>query len=349
MMGWWAEWQARLRKVWAIYGVRPFQIRQVARSIEHISGPLDVTIGPDELAVFCLLRDGELYVHSFMRHYLALGAKHIFLLDNGSTDRTLELARQYSQVTILRSRLPFRTHKMALRHYLIRRFAAPNRWALYVDVDELFDYPYSDVVPLPDFLGYLRRYGYTAVVAYMLDMFSDGPLAQLDSDIEDDLPGKYRFYDLSDVVKMDYYFPRNELPTPEIKAYFGGIRRTLFAPEELRFVLTKHPLFLQDGRLQPLFVDEHFARGAQVADVTAVLYHYKFLADFAERTRRAIREENYHTRSEDYKKYWAKLQQAPDLSLVRPSARELGHVNELAAQNFLYVSPRYSRWAIRRP
>ncbi len=336
----------RLLKAWAIYGVRPLQIHQITRAIEHVHGPTDVPYDTDELVVICLVRDGELYVNSFLQHYTQLGVKHIVLLDNGSTDQTVSLARQYANVTILQCRLPFKRYKMALRHYLIRRFGQQGRWLLYVDIDELFDYPHSDVVSLPRFLGYLRQEGYTAVVAYMLDMFADQPLTAVTSHIDDDLKARYRYYDISDIVRMDYHFPRNQLPTPEIKTYLGGIRRTLFDPHTaIRFILIKHPLFLLDGRLKPLFVDEHFVRDARIADVTAVLFHYKFLADFAARTVRAIQEENYHTHSEDYKKYHRILQQSPGLTIKQPTSRQFERIEELIDNQFLYVSAAYQQWA----
>ena len=48
-----------------------------------------------------------------------------------------------------------------------------------LDVDELFDYPYSDVVSLGSFLRYLSKKSYTAVTAQMLDMFPGEPLERL--------------------------------------------------------------------------------------------------------------------------------------------------------------------------
>lgn len=336
----------RLLKVWAIYVVRPLQIRQIARTIEHIHGQANIPYGPDELMVICLVRDGELYVNSFIKHYAQMGVKHVVLLDNGSTDRTIALAKKYANVTILRSPLPFKRYKMALRHYLIRYFGQQDRWLLYVDIDELFDYPYSDIVKLPQFLGYLRQGRYTAVVAYMLDMFSEQPLTAIKSHVEDDLKAIYRLYDIADIVRMDYYFPRNELPTNEIKAYFGGIRRTLFDPQAITgLVLTKHPLFLLDGHLNPLFVHEHSVQNARIADVTAVLFHYKFLGDFKARTTRAVEEESYYNKSSEYKKYLKVIKHNPNVQFIQPTNRRLKSTQELLQNRFLFASPTYTAWA----
>ncbi len=60
-----------------------------------------------------------------------------------------------------------------MKQYLIARFGKSGRWCLYVDIDELFDYPYSEVVSLDSFLRYLTSKSYTAVMAHMLDMFPE--------------------------------------------------------------------------------------------------------------------------------------------------------------------------------
>src|SRR3712207_452200 len=138
--------------------------RVVHLSVEHLHGPKEVPYGEDELVVVCLLRDGRQYVKSYVEHYLSLGAKHIFFLDNGSTDGTVEALKNYDDnVTVLRSTLPYKNPKGGLggtevlfKHYLIGRFGKKDRWVLCADIDELFDYPYSDLIGLGSLLGYLN-------------------------------------------------------------------------------------------------------------------------------------------------------------------------------------------------
>src|SRR5215204_4289545 len=140
-------------------------------NIEHVHGPEEVDYGPHELVVVCNVRDGRPYVRSFVEHYASMGVKHMVFLDNGSADGTVEALQNYDNVTVLRSKLPFRNYQLHMRRYLIRRFGR-GRWTLTVDIDELFDYPYSDIVGLDSLLKYLNDKGYTAVVGQMLDMFS---------------------------------------------------------------------------------------------------------------------------------------------------------------------------------
>jgi hypothetical protein len=91
-------------------------------NLEHVHGLVEVEPGEDELVVVCLVRDGQPWVRSFVEHYRALGAKHIVFLDNGSTDGTPEATRDYEDVTVFRTKLPFKSYQMAMKQYMMERF-----------------------------------------------------------------------------------------------------------------------------------------------------------------------------------------------------------------------------------
>src|SRR5215210_8991895 len=129
-------------------------------NVEHLHGPEEIEYGMEELLVVCLVRDGRPYVRSFVEHYTSMGVKHLVFLDNGSTDGTVEALKQYDNVTVLRTTLPYKGYEYAIKQYLIERYGR-ERWCLCADIDELFDYPYSDVVNLSSFLSYLNSNSYT--------------------------------------------------------------------------------------------------------------------------------------------------------------------------------------------
>src|SRR5215204_2456382 len=180
----------------AMLGGDPVQL--VHPSVEHLHGPEEVAYEADELVVVCLVRDGRPYVKSFVEHYTSMGAKHLFFLDNGSTDGTVEALKEYDTVTVFRSTLPFKRYQVPMRQYLVERFGG-GRWCLCVDIDELFDYPYSDVVSLSSFLSYLNNNSYTAVIAQMLDMFPEESLSEASSEEDEPLKERHRFYDISNI------------------------------------------------------------------------------------------------------------------------------------------------------
>src|ERR1043166_2620004 len=163
------SWQATLarRKARERFGEPRVLVRRVPRSICHVQGPTEISYALDELMVLCVVRNGELYVRSFLDHYAALEVRHIVFLDNGSTDRTVDLLREHD-VTVLSSNAPYQRYETPFRHHLVNRFAR-GRWSLTVDVDELFDYPFSDRLPLRDFLRYLNHECYTAVLERVVE------------------------------------------------------------------------------------------------------------------------------------------------------------------------------------
>src|SRR5919107_4960035 len=235
---------------------------------------------PDELVVVCLVRDGRPYVKSFVEHYRSLGAKHQVFLDNGSTDGTVEALKNYDNTTVLRSKLPFKEYKFLMRQYLIDRFGKQDRWCLCVDIDELFDYPYSDVVGLDSFLSYLSSNSYTAVAAQMLDMFPEEPLSGREENLEDEpLKERHRFYDISNISrrsnKRRHYRHNNTLENGDVVMFSSGIRGPTFGDN--RILLTKHPLVFLDGKVKPLHPGTHWVANAKIADISCVLLHYKFL------------------------------------------------------------------------
>src|SRR5215212_6282017 len=313
-------------------------------SIEHLHGPEEVDYEPDELVVVCLVRDGRPYVKSFVEHYRSLGAKHLFFLDNNSTDGTVEALQNYENTTVLRSKLPFKEYDVPFKQYLIGRFGRKDRWCLCADMDELFDYPYSDVIGLGSLLAYLSGNSYTAVAALMLDMFPEEPLSGREENLEDEpLKERHRFYDISNLkrvsIKKNPRLRNNTLQSDEIETFRNGIDNTVFGTEPLR---TKFPLVFTDGRIKPFDRSSHWVDNAKIADISCVLLHYKFLDGyFHKRTLQAVQEENHYKNSRGAKKHLEILDRNPTLQVKRESARELKGVNDLVENGFLVVSEEY--------
>src|SRR5215217_1746383 len=236
-------------------------------NLEHLYGPEEVDYAPDELVVVCLVRDGGPYVKSFVEHYTSMGAKRIVFLDNGSTDGTVEALKGYDSVTVLRTTLPYKRYEFAMKQYLIEGYGR-ERWCLCADIDELFDYPYSDVVGLDSLLGYLNSNSYTAVAAQMLDMFPEEPLSgsRVGKLPDEPLKERHRFYDVSNIGRKSFKelrrrFPTNVLESDEIEAFRGGIRETVFG---INSDLTKFPLVFLDGRLKPMDDSSHWVDNARI-------------------------------------------------------------------------------------
>jgi hypothetical protein len=252
----------------------------------------------------------------------------------------------YDNVTVLRTGLPFVEYQFVMKRYLVERFGR-DRWTLCVDVDELFDYPYSDVVSLGSFLGYLSENGYTAVASQMLDMFPEEPLHDGGSKESDEpLKERHRFYDTSSVTRQEYRPPPgskadhdNVISNSEIDVLQGGVKKNVFGYSP---ILTKHPLVFHDGKVKPFDNSAHWASGAYVANLTCVLFHYTFLEFLYERLRRDLRESNYFS-SGKFQRLSRVLEGTAEIQVKRETSKEFGSVNDLADEGFLTVSEGYMK------
>jgi hypothetical protein len=328
---------------------RSLREKLVAASVRHIHGPKALELGNDEAVVTCVMKNGEYYVESFIRHYSEMGFRHIFFLDNGSTDHSLEIAASFENVSVCRSNLPINTHQRLFKRYLASS-SARGGWCLDVDIDELFDYPWSEVVDLSGFLKYLNKQGYNGVITQMLDLFSDRPLVHLLSTSREDIKKTYRYYDISEVTTETYvgskmtmqFGQHNSVGSAETSLYWGGIRKTLYGNDCL---LTKHSLFAIGAGLE-LFPHVHFVDKANLADVYGILLHYKLTANAM-----ATATQNQHEFKQNSKTYGAfieLLEKDANRVIKSATSAEFRSAGQMTDNGFLLTSPRYDMYARER-
>ena len=330
-----------------IYGSSRILLFIVSFNIKHIYGDRYIDCNSDEVILVCVMKNGEEYIKTFIEHHLSLGVKHIVFLDNDSNDNSIKIACSYKEVTVLHTKLPFRTYNKYLKFYLYKRFSN-NCWCLRMDIDELFDYPFSDRINLKLLVTYMNRNSYNCLLAHMLDMFSDKSLDTLEKCGELDIKEEYRFYDFSDFKKKPLDGPFN-LSDKNLHMYqSGGIRATVFG--RITGSMTRYPLIflskdfnIQDIRIQKVL------NGAKIADFTAVVLHYKFTKSILYQCVKAIEERNYAHDSRKYKQFYEVLVRNPKINLKQEAKnpREFNQVNELVDNDFLYVSEAFTQFATR--
>jgi hypothetical protein len=315
-------------------------------SMTHVHGFRRPLVSPTEPVVTCLVKNGEFYIDQFIEHYFTLGFRHIFFLDNGSNDGTVDRATRYKNVTVYRCLLPVGGLQGLLKRHFAER-VVPEGWCVDVDIDEFFDFPYSDRVPIHRLFEYLNRNGYTSMLTQMLDMFSDRPLGALRQKQDEALKEVHRYYDLSHVRKSEYksdpltreFAPSNQIKASDAQLYWGGVRQALCGTDCL---LTKHSVFRTGVGLE-LFPHVHYVNGARLADLSGVLLHYKFASnayDEAAQNRTA-----FATNRRGYDKMMEVITRNPELQLKTDAAREFSNAGALVDSGFLFASQNFVRYA----
>ena len=191
------------------------------------------------------------------------------------------------------------------------------------------------------------------MVGYMLDMYAKR--IEFATDAAPDLRQQYPYYDVTQIARTPYhaeqfeaYCDENLLLNPDVPCQTGGIRQTVFGSDRAsRYLLIKHPLLFLDGVVEPV-THPHYCNGATIADVTCVLYHYKFTASFQAQVEESCRSDRYVTFAQrQYRRYRRKTRGAGALAIDTPGTRRFGSVQELVDQGFLMMSPAYADFVER--
>lgn len=252
---------------------------------------------------FAVLRNENLRLPAFFRHYEKLGVAGYVIVDNSSTDGTREYLASRDDVLLLSSTHHF-VGKERWINYLLQKHGR-GRWCLVADADELLDYPHADRVGLSELCGFLDREGANAVHAVLLDLYPNVPLGEVG----------YRRGD--DYFTRDWYLdpfgslekaPRNFYRGRGLDFRFkGGMRKRLFgaAPCCSKFPLFRFDasMFLSDG--------QHYLEAGRFSSLRAVLYHFKYLQDFASRVSEEIQRQQYVWATDEYRAYAQKLSANP--------------------------------------
>lgn len=314
-----------------------------ARELTHLHGA-GFTVPQGEVLAIVLVRDGAYYLDAFFDYYRAMGIRYFAFIDNGSTDDTVARIAAQPDCVIDRAVLPLADYEDLMRAYPAQTYGR-DRWCLYVDMDEQFDFEGRQTHGLPALLRYLEARGYTALMAQMLEMFPRTPLA----DVQDlgfaDALEAFSWFDISTVDGFDYHSDRigfgallggNTLSNDALKFKFGGVRGKVFGEA---CCLTKHPLVFNGSQVVPA-PHPHLSQNVVVSDFTAVIRHYKFAGNVAARDAASATSGDL-AHGEDRARLEV-LSARSDLTLHSEDAQQWAGIAPLVEVGFLVASADYT-------
>jgi hypothetical protein len=316
--------------------------RRFARALEHVHGA-DFVVPQGDVLAIVLVRDGAYYLDAFFDYYRTLGIRYFAFIDNGSTDDTIARIRAEDGCVIDRAVLRLAQYEDLMRAHPAQTYGK-NRWCLYVDMDEQFDFIGRETHGLPALLRYLEGRKETALMAQMLEMFPDAPLSAVqDLSFAQSLDA-FKYYDISTVQSYPYHSAQvpfsamlrgNTLASDALEFKFGGVRGRVFGES---CCLTKHPLVFNGPQVVPA-PHPHLSRNVAVSDMSAVIRHYKFAGNVAARDA-ASAQSGTLAHGEDRARLEVLRAQA-QLSLHSPQARAWGGLEPLEQAGFLVESRSY--------
>ena len=302
---------------------------KVRTGFRRLHGPARVTLSDDQAGLVCLMKDAAWFAGDFLDHHLSLGVAHVVVVDNGSTDDTVDIARRFENVTVLQNTLPAKIHEVRLRR-IAARITFDGGWIMFADSDEMAEIPGD----LSQLLRYANAHGYTAVIGQMLDLYAKGAggtsyeQARGACDHYSLASLTRHTYDDRDGIGFHWFLKDNVCADPSVKLLSGGMRQAVFG--ETPF-LSKHT-FVRNVADARIMTHPHCASNVTVADVTILLRHYKLAGDWRARDRATV-DGQVWDHAED-----ARRLAAPDSPIAPPEPRVWKGIEPLYDEGFLYAS-----------
>ncbi|MEP5374961.1 MAG: glycosyltransferase family 2 protein, partial [Hyphomicrobiales bacterium] len=285
------------------------------RQLKPISNRTD-TIRTDDILLCVTVRDEMLRLPYFLKYYRNLGVEHFLIIDNGSTDGTVNYLKDQRDVSIWRTKASYKRARFGVDwiNWLLLRYAR-NHWVITVDVDEFFVYPFCDTRSLRALTDWLDSSDMPSFGAMMLDMYPKGSIDQVPYRSGQDPMEILSWFDAG-----NYSITRN----PKFKNLWiqGGPRSRVFFSENPHQApaLNKLPLVKWDWRyayessthmLLPRSLNVTYERnGGEVA--SGILLHTKFLPTFDGKVAEEMVRNQHYGNSKEYKTYHDGLQDNPE-------------------------------------
>ena len=256
------------------------------------------------LIAIAVVRNEESTIEAVLDHHRRLGVAEFHVVDNGSTDTTVDLLMQHGDTTVYSTTDDYVEAGSGMRwvNEIAERQAAD--WVLFIDADELLVYPHSESVPLPSFIEWLEAEGSTAVAGFMLDLYAD----DADRDVS------ISSYDDASFVNSYSFQPSTRSPYTDVRGGFADDGLGLRYRE-----LTKTPL-IRFSKGVRFLTSSHVTTPSKVSTARCVLLHFKYLGDLDAR----LQDEAAWTPSPYYSSRADQLSSARPLSVPAASVRYAG-------------------------
>ena len=129
-------------------------------------------IRPDDVLLFCTFRNEDQRLPYFVQYYRDLGIDHFLMVDNDSDDGGRDFVADQPDVSLWQTKAAYGAarHGIDWLTYLQGKYAH-DHWALTVDVDEFFVYPFCDSRPIRALADWLDASKVRSFGALLLDMY----------------------------------------------------------------------------------------------------------------------------------------------------------------------------------
>ena len=246
----------------------------------------------------------------FLSYYRQKGVDRFFIVDNDSTDDTMDFLLNQNDVYTWHSKLSFNRANVGSAWFevLLRKYGL-DHWCLIVDADEILYYPESGNKGLHELCEELDQKNQKALSTVLLDMYSDKPIK--DTHYE---KGQ-SFLEVCPYFDKKFYHIKHEYAGPyrNLTCYFGGVRHRIFGGD---YLISKVPL-IKYNLDTVLTGGQHYTNypTEKIASFSGCLLHFKFFSTFHNYVENEIARREHYNHASQYMHYSKSLDDNPELSL----------------------------------
>lgn len=294
--------------------------------------------GAGEIRLFAVMRDERLRLASWLRHYRALGVHRFFVVDNGSSDGTVEDLLEQPDVHLFSTREDFQLGQSGRRWiaWLLEQFGI-GRWCVVADADELLAFPDWERTSLTTLAARLTAAGDEALPCVLLDMYSDRAIAHTHLQPGANLFELCPWFD-AEIRAFEGSIDDGQQRIP-IPTLVGGIRQRVF---HLNAYLSKIGMLHYRPGLS-LTRGQHGVLGARVSAMRGVMFHFKFLSDIIAKAQAVITNGERGNCSEEWQAYHQAFTRSPQLCLQDAASIRLIDSSQLLALGLMRTDARVER------
>jgi glycosyltransferase involved in cell wall biosynthesis len=290
-----------------------------------------------EIRLFAVMRNEALRIPFFLNHYSEQGVERFFIVDDNSTDGSVDLLLAHERVHVFRAAETYSQSRCGVDWIeTLLGCYGEDHWCVVADADEILVYPGWESISLPQLSRYFDSERVSAFHCLLVDMYSDRPFDETEY-----VPGT------NPLKACPYYESETIWCSASLHGakvgkwrHTGGMRRRLFGLhvclDKISFIKYTPAMTLQPGM--------HGIEGALFSKVRGAMLHFKFFADFSAKASVEASRGEHWDNAIQYKRYSEIFTSDQHLCAYSSASRRLSATTDLIKSDIMRCPEEFARY-----